>query len=135
MALIKCPECEKDVSDKAPSCPNCGCPIEKYAQSGTVQIKMGIVNGILNGNQTVTVHDWFSGGPVLWEGKVGEVAQIYLKRATTIAVVYHVSPMHWGGQWEGKIDPAQGKKYSVTAKQGVLSTKLVLSPVDVFDSE
>lgn len=26
MSLIKCPECGKDMSDKAPSCPNCGCP-------------------------------------------------------------------------------------------------------------
>jgi uncharacterized OB-fold protein len=24
MALIKCPECERDISDKAISCPNCG---------------------------------------------------------------------------------------------------------------
>ena len=29
MALIKCPECGKEVSDKASACPNCGCPIEK----------------------------------------------------------------------------------------------------------
>lgn len=28
MALIKCPECGKEISDKASSCPNCGCPIE-----------------------------------------------------------------------------------------------------------
>lgn len=27
MALIKCPECGKEVSDKASACPNCGCPI------------------------------------------------------------------------------------------------------------
>lgn len=27
MALIKCPECGKDFSDKAASCPNCGLPI------------------------------------------------------------------------------------------------------------
>lgn len=27
MALIKCIECGKDVSDKATACPNCGCPI------------------------------------------------------------------------------------------------------------
>lgn len=27
MALIKCPECGKEISDKAPSCPNCGCPV------------------------------------------------------------------------------------------------------------
>lgn len=28
--LIKCPECEKEVSDKAYSCPNCGFPIQKF---------------------------------------------------------------------------------------------------------
>ena len=27
MALIKCPDCEKEVSDAAPYCPNCGRPI------------------------------------------------------------------------------------------------------------
>lgn len=26
MALIKCPECGKEISDKAISCPHCGCP-------------------------------------------------------------------------------------------------------------
>lgn len=28
MALIKCSECGKEFSDKAPACPNCGCPVE-----------------------------------------------------------------------------------------------------------
>lgn len=27
MALIKCPECGKELSDKATSCPNCGVPL------------------------------------------------------------------------------------------------------------
>ena len=27
MALIKCPECEREISDKAASCPHCGMPI------------------------------------------------------------------------------------------------------------
>ncbi|MBV5327369.1 MAG: hypothetical protein JZU65_06980, partial [Chlorobium sp.] len=26
MALIKCSECNKDISDKATTCPGCGCP-------------------------------------------------------------------------------------------------------------
>ena len=30
MALVKCPECGKEVSDKADKCPNCGCPIEDF---------------------------------------------------------------------------------------------------------
>lgn len=29
MAMIKCPECGKEISDKAAACINCGCPIEK----------------------------------------------------------------------------------------------------------
>lgn len=29
MALIKCPECGKEVSDKAPACIHCGCPLEQ----------------------------------------------------------------------------------------------------------
>jgi len=28
MALIKCPECGKEVSDTAKACPNCGAPID-----------------------------------------------------------------------------------------------------------
>lgn len=28
MALIKCPDCGKEISDKAPACPFCGCPMK-----------------------------------------------------------------------------------------------------------
>jgi hypothetical protein len=27
MALIKCPECSKEISSKAPTCPQCGAPV------------------------------------------------------------------------------------------------------------
>lgn len=33
MALIKCSECGKEISDKAESCPNCGNPINKKEES------------------------------------------------------------------------------------------------------
>lgn len=33
MALIKCPECSTQVSDKAASCPSCGCPIAEPVPS------------------------------------------------------------------------------------------------------
>ena len=29
MALINCPECGKEISDRAVACPNCGCPVQK----------------------------------------------------------------------------------------------------------
>lgn len=30
MALIICPECGKEISDKAISCPHCGCPASEF---------------------------------------------------------------------------------------------------------
>lgn len=35
MALMKCPECGKDVSDKANACPHCGCPVPLQHISNT----------------------------------------------------------------------------------------------------
>ena len=32
MALIPCPECNNSVSEKAVSCPKCGCPIYEYKE-------------------------------------------------------------------------------------------------------
>jgi hypothetical protein len=36
MALIKCPECGRDVSESATSCPNCGHPIKQEVQNKTL---------------------------------------------------------------------------------------------------
>lgn len=33
MALIKCTECGKEFSDKAPACPNCGCPTSEIVKT------------------------------------------------------------------------------------------------------
>lgn len=35
MALIICPECGKEYSDKASQCPNCGCPTSLVAENAT----------------------------------------------------------------------------------------------------
>ena len=37
MALIKCVDCGKEISDKAKVCPNCGCPIEYSAFEAPVE--------------------------------------------------------------------------------------------------
>lgn len=46
MALIKCRECGKEVSDQAKTCPNCGCPINDNPQT---QLNSGetVVNGVV----------------------------------------------------------------------------------------
>jgi len=39
MALIKCPECGKDISDRAPACIHCGCPIQGQKSESKLIIK------------------------------------------------------------------------------------------------
>ena len=39
MALVKCPECGKEVSDRAKSCPNCGFPIEEEVHKNEQEYK------------------------------------------------------------------------------------------------
>lgn len=44
MALIKCPECGKEISDRATSCPNCGCPsIDKEEAEKVNDTTRGII--------------------------------------------------------------------------------------------
>ena len=133
MAIITCPECGKDVSDKAKSCPNCGCPVESLSPSGTVKIKVSALRtqGV-HGNQKVSI---IADNQVIWQGKAGEVAEIYFDSPKEVTIKYHLSMMHYGGQCSGVIDPAKSKKYNVSARQGFMSTKLILQPVDVFDSD
>lgn len=38
MALIKCPECGKEISDKALACPNCGCPASEFFEEEKTEI-------------------------------------------------------------------------------------------------
>ena len=35
MALIKCTECGKEISDKATACPHCGCPMTEISNKRT----------------------------------------------------------------------------------------------------
>ena len=134
MAMIKCPECGNQVSDRAKVCIHCGCPIEELAPNGIVKIKASVLKSPsgLNGSQKVSI---FAGCETLWEGESGEVAELHFDGLTNITVKYHMSLMHYGGECSGTIDPAKSKKYNISARQGFMSTKLVLQQVDVFDAD
>lgn len=43
--MIKCPECGKEISDKAATCPNCGAPIGNVSQGTPAQPNFGQYNG------------------------------------------------------------------------------------------
>ena len=51
MALIKCIECGKEISDKANACPNCGCPVgieNKLDNNEIIQVAEEFVNNYEN---------------------------------------------------------------------------------------
>ena len=83
MALIKCPECGKEVSDRADACPVCGFPISKEQEKGKIKIKLGMFSGI-GGNQSVTIT---ANGDTLWSGKSGEVAEFELTKILSIDII------------------------------------------------
>lgn len=56
MALMKCPECSSDVSEKAAACPRCGYPIGRTAGNrGRIQI----IEKTGRGWKAVRVQGWF----------------------------------------------------------------------------
>ena len=64
MALITCPECENQVSDKASVCPNCGCPLDCCVETdSTIQVE--------GQNQPPTVEP-LTGNPVPLDGTENE---------------------------------------------------------------
>lgn len=134
MALIKCPECGKEISNKAIACPSCGCPIAGLEEANIVKIKMGILKAPLgiNGSQEVEIEH---NSKVIWSGEVGQTAELQIDVPMDINVKYKLSIMHYGGSCSGTIDPRKSKKYYVSARQGFMQTKIVLQAADVFDSE
>lgn len=46
MSLINCPECGKEISDKATTCPNCGYPINNVTDNQEKIIMSGLCNRV-----------------------------------------------------------------------------------------
>ena len=56
MAMIKCPECGREVSDKAAACPHCAYPIGKQAEMNSGEMSFDCVSGQIF-NNGCTVYD------------------------------------------------------------------------------
>lgn len=55
MALIRCPECGKEISNKSPACIHCGYPIDSEANTtDEIEILLHDINNILNEKKSNT---------------------------------------------------------------------------------
>lgn len=88
MALIKCPECGREVSDKAANCINCGCPLAGINPAGSVTVA---VNG--PGMVKMNIFDMET-GKELWCGNNGEVARFNVEKETEISVIGSMERRH-----------------------------------------
>lgn len=132
MAIIRCPECGKEISDKAKTCIFCGCPIQEAATTGKVRIKMpnNIVNGWVGlfSSRRAVVRD--SKGNILWTGNHGENACFEVNGETKIIIDLG----SWANKVEGKVEPRC--KYYLVQDMGVhMLATFRLSEVDYIDAE
>ncbi len=132
MALIKCPECGQEVSDKAIQCPRCAYPIAELRTDGVVRIKMSIISQTVSQKQKVSV---YTNGSVIWEGYSGQIAEIHFDKPTPVKIQYHTNLMTWGAECEGVIDPSKGKRYAIQPLVGLFKVGICLQRVDMIDSE
>ncbi|MBQ2710783.1 MAG: zinc ribbon domain-containing protein [Clostridia bacterium] len=132
MALIKCIECGKQISDKATTCPYCGCPISEMSTVGIVKIKLPQTEQISGGwvgllsSKEASIS---SGDKILWRGKHGETATFSVNGVTPITVNLGA----WGNLVKGFVSPR--KKYELVQDYGFhWKATFRLSEVDVIDS-
>lgn len=119
MSLIKCPECGKNISDKAAACPNCGFPID--SKKGYVLIRFPICDGQLLNNKCYVYEKKTK--KLIASGKQGETISFPCSKPTNIYVVVKGS----FGKPEAIASP--GDKFDV-GYRGV--GKIYLSKVDVI---
>ena len=70
MALSKCTECGKEVSDKAMACPHCGAPVPALTQEEREQRANNLVQ------QSLFARSRYLGGTVFWAG-IAWLAAVY----------------------------------------------------------
>ncbi len=140
MALIYCPECGTQVSDKAKTCIHCGSPLTSDKK---VKIKIPrFVTGMLSqnaANAEVYIHD-----KCVWKGVSGQVAIFEIDDLTLISVriikayTGHPFPFFKTFDINGRVLPAH--KYEIkNAKTSLVfgdpsKSEYIFSEVDVIDS-
>lgn len=131
MPLIKCPECNREISSLAKACPHCGCPIEEMKTDGIVKIKMpnielGTVGLFSSRRATVSTRN----GKILWEGQHGQTAIFKIQGPEEVVIDLG----NWANSFGGKVMPR--KKYACVQDMGLhWKATYRLSEVEVIDSD
>lgn len=124
MALMNCPECGKQVSDFAVSCPGCGYPIAKKEEYVLIKLELA--------DTTQMVSILAEDETVIWTGRSGEVAQIGLEGPTNVLIKYQLGIFDAPKVCRGRIDAGLSRKWLVKADNGRFTSQISLYPVDSY---
>ena len=83
MALIKCPECGTEVSDKAAACPKCAYPIQQAQEQKIVEMAFDAVSGQVFNNKCF-VYD--TNGNELASCRQGDTISFKCEKPMTVQV-------------------------------------------------
>lgn len=135
MALIHCPECGQEVSDRAAQCPRCAFPLQGVRTDGVVKIKLPTTQKLgmspliaTKKARAVWIQD--EHGNALWRGELGEVASFSIDAPKRVTVYFgrYIDPV------SGQI--AANKKYQLAQQAGIhWNAQFKLNEVDVIDSD
>lgn len=105
MAIIKCPECGAEVSDKAMQCPKCAYPIGRQEELNSVEMSFDYVAGqFLNNSCAVYGPD----GSTLASCRQGDTISFPCKERMTVTVKMS------GAFGKPTVEVMPGKKYQVS---------------------
>lgn len=126
MALINCPDCKKEVSNRADKCIFCGCPLneEEYIVKFKTPANIGILKTKIKFYNDKTKE-------LLAEDITGGVVSIKITEPTTIRIKI-------GKGWKDAIleyKPHSNARYCIVLRNSLFSSWLVAQEVDLFDSD
>lgn len=70
MALINCPECGKEISDRAKACPHCGAPLRIKKQKSEKSNRQKIVNKVILIVAIFVISAALVTGYLLWQNRI-----------------------------------------------------------------
>ena len=105
MALISCPECDSEVSDKTPACPRCGIPLASAPTDVLIHFDRAS-NQLFNIGCSVS-----SGGKVVAWSKQGDTLRVPCTEPMQIEVEVN----GWSGKPKLVVEP--GERYNVKPRR------------------
>ncbi len=140
MALIHCPECGAQISNKAETCIHCGTPLQF---NNKVKIKIPrFVTGMLA--QNAAEAEVYLQGQCVWKGFSGQVAVFEINQFTPVIVriikAYTGHPFPFFKTFDIQGNTLPGKKYEIKNAKTSLAfgdpskSQYIFSEVDVIDS-